>query len=351
MKYIIIFVLAFILFLGGFLWISGNDFSFLNFNQAPKFNWGVGINPTATGNKSKESVEEIVKKAKNLGVNTARINYPINNPENINTVDWAIDKLVSKPKRVLVALILEHNDNILESSDPYSQGYKFSNEIAKKYQGKVSYYQMGNEVGAYALKPTWGGDTRDAYDKIKYQKALTWLKGVSNGIKAADPKAKRIVTGHHVQYAFWQMAKEDGLEFEIVGWDWFHQDFPVPSLKSFKKDDKPFDLLSKLNDIGDVWITEAGVNGAVVGYDKASDYLSSFAKEVYSLQQMKGFFAFSLTDEVHQNTEKNWQKGLIALQKNGKKWVLGEERQTFSSYSDIIKLAKSKKLERDRDTD
>lgn len=282
----------------------------------PSFVWGVGLNPTPTGVLTAETTHDVVERARTLGVNTIRVKYTTENEQQRNRVRWAVTEARTPWWQPLqIVMILEHNDLILNGPEPYQAGYDLGLEAASTYRGQVAYYQLGNELAAYALKPTWGGFTPDSYIPEKYERGLTWLRGVSDGIHAGDPKAKRLVTGHWLQHAFWEMAKDDGLAFEAIGWDWFHEELPVPSLVDFEFEEKPYDLIGKLASIAEtVWVTEAGVNGDVVGRSKAAAFLTEFITELRTDPRIDGVFVAQLTDEMHNQWSENWQHGLIGIE-------------------------------------
>lgn len=305
-----------------------------------RFTWGVGLNPTPTREISPSAVQAVIDDARELGVNTIRVKYIPDPPEQQKRFDLTVDAIKNGTPLEVVA-ILEHDDDILNGSDPYRAGYNLGYNAATRYKGKVQYYQMGNELAAYALKPSWGGHTRDSYVEDRYQRAFQWLKGMSKGIRAADPNAKRLITGHFMHYAFWDRAKEDGLQFEVVGWDWFHEELPIPSFVNFEYEGKSVDLVGRLAALAPtLWITEAGVNGNVVGYDKAASYLSNFIKEIRTDDRIKGLFVVPLTDEMHNSGLPNWQNGLIGIQATDTAqthWKLSEKRSTFYTYQKAIR--------------
>ncbi len=312
----------------------------------PDFVWGTGINVTPTGISSRESVLRVVEEAQALGINTIRVRYTHEYPEAIVKIDWLAEILRERQPPVQVILIFDQNPDVERIAEPnaYQTAFLLAKNVATKYRDVFQYYQLGNEMAAYALKPTWGGYTTDSYIPEKYQEALLWLRGLSDGVAAGDPQAKRVVTGNWLNVVFWEQAKHDGLQFEIVGWDWFYEKFPIPDPTKLTVDGKPYDLIGKLAALGDVWMTEAGVNGDIVGDREASDYLEQLVRQLYRNPLIKGFFLPMLTDEMHRSQTPNWQYAPVELIYENNQWQLGGHRIIFDRYHQLIQEAQSGSL-------
>ena len=310
------------------------------------FRWGINVNLTPTDEQNITSANQVLDLAKDLGADIIRVGGPVYDVNYFPFLGQAIDS--AREKGLEVELIIGHDNKIIDGPDPELAGYKLGKQIAQQFKGKIEYYQLGNELATYALKPSWGGDYADNYIDDKMEKSLAWLKGISEAIHEVDPDAQRVATGHSVMYYFWQEAINRNIGFEVIGWDWHGDILPIVSINKFEVDKKPYDLVGKLSSMGKkLWIQESGANGALVGYDNAAQYLANYAQEIYLTPQFDGFFGFTLTDEIHQAGEKGWNKGLVALQKDASAkngYKIGVPRSTYKQLQKVILEIKSGKI-------
>jgi len=305
--------------------------------------WGVGLNLFALhilpGDRLTDwtIAKPQIDLAKELGVSYVRIGIP----------DWAMnrqDELFLPAMRYIrskgLHIVLgfdptEGNPTKMGSKDRFKDGYKWGNEIATRYKGLVEYYQLSNEVTGTAMKPSWSGISEESFDQDKYKQILDWLKGASTGVGEADPEAKRVVTGHWLGFGFFDMAIRDGLEFEVIGWDWYGKD---PDITNVKSDNKIYNIGDELSKFGkELWISETNYeSGSRDGEDKQADYLSEFASNVIKDKRFSGFFPLYLTD-VPTILRVDNHDGLVDVVISADKSVaIGHKKRAYYEYRKII---------------
>ena len=306
----------------------------------PVFKWGVGINPYPTGDHSPETAYKVLDEAQELGVTHLRVALPVREEDPWSQIDPIAEKALEM--KLWLVLVIDPKEGILGVNDPYNEGYSQAKEIAAHYKDKIKYYQLTNEPAGSAIKGSqYTGKYKEDYDDGKYQKVIEWLKGASDGIAAEDPQAKKIVTGHWTHVGFFDRATADGLNFDIIGWDWANQKKEdVVDIKDLKDENgQPYDLIGKLNSSGkELWIAEAGLNTSKNPPAVNDAYLKEFATEIFQRREFSGFFVFIFTEEMHLLERGENGGGLIGLKKDSSgKWQFGDQFQEFFTYQSLIR--------------
>lgn len=310
--------------------------------QPNHFKWGIGINPYPTAQHTSEISQKVLAKAKELGVDYVRMEVPgwANDPFSI--IDPSVEQ--AKKLKLKFVLVLQPKEEILRSDDPYQDGSNLAFQFASHYKGKIKYYQLGNEIGTIALKPSWSGARVEAYDLIKFQKVAAWLKGASEGIKKGDPKAGRIITGHWLQTGFFELLTKENINLEVIGWDWFNEEKNITQLED---ENKPFNLLTKLESFNkEVWLMEAGKSSGPTFTDeeKQAEYLKNFAIQIYNSPVFSGFFVHVFYDQAHLIGTTGAYDGILKIKTiSPGLWQLGEPKKAFWIYQEAIRQLKGRK--------
>lgn len=310
------------------------------------FIWGVTTRPHALARYSDKIWQKQVAFASNLGVGYVRTGWE---PEG-----WYNGKL--DPIGLSQALIKEietqgmrtylgfgENGKITDSTNPYQDGYDLANQIASANKGHVDYYQLANEISSESLKGAeFPGDETSQYDLEKYQKIKDWLNGAIDGVKKADPQAKTVVVGQWTQIAFFDMLSEDGVNYDIIGWDWFSD---MGLMKDVKISDGTY-LVDKLKSFNKpVILAEVGqrpdgnkTTGFTMNEDKQDQFISEMANWAHGSGFIKGFFAFELTDLTNYGKGGYIDRyGLVAFKRNKQGvGVMTGLRKAYSSYAAIV---------------
>jgi len=303
---------------------------------APKFIWGVGIMTTPTNVRDAGVLEQLLQDAKNLGITAVRIDWPdyikIDDYEYMDTVVNAI-----LAKNLKVVMVVAQDQNLFQKENYYQIGYNDAVALVSHYQGKINYYQIGNEPAGNVVNPSWPGLTEESYNLDLYQKEIAWLKGFSDGVKKADPHAKRVANGHWLHIGFFDMAIRDGLQFEILGWDWDQKD--NLDLSKVKNDGQEYNLLEKLKSFKkELWLTEVNAfKGSLYGEDAQVQYLQTIIPRIYDSGAFSGLFVFRLTDESHKIDSDEKSLGLIKLKYQDGQWWLGDKKPAYYTFKDLIK--------------
>lgn len=350
--------------LTAFLYVGGKDFlvekliqnNNKDFGEAVKspeksaYNWGVVIRPFALSTPDKPSIriettykqiDEQFDLIKKLGANSIRVGVEKNN----KVSDYIIEKAQENDLKVLFGLDEEINFNN-PGEDLYQRGYNFAYSFASRYKGKIQYYQLLNEISGTAVRRNEDeGETLPnrynlKYDKERYQNLSKYLKGLSDGVKAGDPKAQRLISAHWVLIDIFNYLIADKVNFEIIGWDWYSDMGDDISNRKIDEGGN-FNLAEEASKMGKkLWIVEANIEGGSFG-DKEkeqADYIKDFALKTYLSGKTEGFFVHTLTDMAADQDKTIGHLGLVKVEKNESgQWEFGQLKSAFLEYQKIIR--------------
>jgi len=297
-----------------------------------KFKWGVSLNAYPNGVKNKEILDKVLGSASDLGTRFLRIETSPNSKYIKQSLpDEVVDEATKKGFQVVLSFMPDGDFSDL--NNPYQSGYDEAYKIASFYS-KVNYFQLGNEPATGALKKNWSGANEDSFDKAKYAKVLEWLRGASDGIKKANGNAKRIITGNWLNVSFFEMLVRDGINFDIVGWDWFNEE---KDFTTIKPNEGNLTLLERLNNLNkEIWMMEVGISGT--DENKQADYLEKFINKIQNIPTIKGLFVGVLYDQVHLVGTSGQYDGIVRISKTKSgDWVLEDPKLAYDLYQKIIR--------------
>ena len=232
--------------------------------------------------------------------------------------------------------------DILKSKKPYDEGYALGKKLAGKLTGQVIYYQLMSEPASTALKGgQYTGTKETDYDPAKYQIVMNWLKGASDGVKAADPSAKVVINDQWTHFAFFDMINRDGVKFDVLGWNWF-SDMGFLGDKTLDDGTK---VIDKLKSYGkQIILTEVNARpDSNKGMDEnvQSDFIQKMADFAWANKDsIHGFYVLELTDQpaAQIHAAKSEFYGLIKFKQNADgTFTFGDPKKAFATYQTIIK--------------
>lgn len=307
-----------------------------------KFIWGVATNYFVL-NKPEDpfqpqNIPKQIEYLKKLGVNFVKIKLELKDSGFTKENEIFVDKLIENNLGIFMVLEAPVVDFTKEAS--YQKAYDFGYKVAKTFKGRVSYYQLLNEVNGMAIKPSHPGDKMSDYDLDKYKAVKNWELGLSSGIKKGDPEAKRVISANWLGTAIIEQLIKDGVEFEIVGWDWYSdmrgdpthhildtgRVYNIP--KYFQKYHKEFWIVEANRVKGDI-SEKPGENGE----NLQAEYLKKLLNNIYNSGEVDGFFFFRLSDEhsfEKRNPNEMW--GLLTNKENPKTGKLEFDRPKEAFY-------------------
>lgn len=301
--------------------------------------WGAVIRPFAIENADpKITTKQEFDLLGKLGAKAVRANIE-SNPE-LN--DLIVDE--AQKRNMQVVLILEEQGVDYDASgDFYQRGYDFAKPYAERYKGKVKYYQLSNEItGTTFRKPEDSGPSlknRDGllYDATRYENVRDYIKGQSDAIGEIDARAQRIVSGNYILVDIFKMIVDEGVNFEIIGWDWYSDLGDDIAHRTIEGEDFSYPEFAK--SLGKkLWLVEVNREGGSFGgkEKEQADFIAHMAQNAWD-NQVPALFVHMLTDFQPLWDESIGHLGLVTLDenKNGP-WEIGGLKPAFGSYQDFI---------------
>jgi hypothetical protein len=231
----------------------------------------------------------------------------------------------------------------------YAASRSFAEAFGHRFKGQVPVWELGNELENFALINScemrddgthypcqWGlagGVAPLDYYGPRYQKVLAVLRGLSDGIHAADPAARRAIgTAGWGHVGIFQRFARDRLGWDISVWHMYGQD-PEWAFKLLKPLHKP------------IWITEFGRPGAGPEGEKAqADDLAYWIGRIQALAStydVEGAFIYELLDESYWGDTNEARMGLVQLVKSPQgAWTLGPDKPAFAAVRAAIAAAR-----------
>lgn len=263
-----------------------------------------------------------------------------------------MDRLVAMARRrgVTILPILFSPITYEDKKDPeevrkVARDYAF--RVVSRYRSEIKYWALDNETdGDSILQPgeaageghgakDLDGDKPEHYHQGRYEWARAALMGLGEGVRAADPEAKRIVnSAGWLHYGFIERIVNDDVPFEIIAWHWYSEMGDITDVG-----DKHFNLLSHLEDFGKpIWITEGNrrEGGPPGEEEEQAEYLAGAIRGMASLYpRVRGYFVYELLDEPNfgpDSVESHY--GLYRMKKKGRnQWAVDKPKRAFEAVA------------------
>ena len=227
-----------------------------------RFHFGVcGHNPNhgiCTG-YPQHQVENHIRLAAKLGVKIYRVDFEMQN------FDWT-DKLVSLAEQYgmeIMAIVYEA-DGLAE-------------QIAIRYKGRIRYYQVCNEIDCGTFKTIPGhpdADGREVSDfhLDKLADYAERVKAIIQELRRGDPEALLCINGTWKHTGMIDYMLSQGVDFDILGWDWYSNMEAGYGIKNCIKD--------LLNYKKDIIFCETNIWPATHEEKDRASYITSLMKEI-----------------------------------------------------------------------
>lgn len=280
---------------------------------------------------------------KNLDINHVRTNFEHIGKE---PVTWVNDLMVNSAYKngFNFTFVVEHHLSDFFSEANFDSGYEWGKIVGSKYPGKVDYYQLANEVSGTVIYSNHNGLKKEDYDPQKYQILKNYLLGLSAGLKEANPNAKQVVSAHWLGIAIIDMLIEDGLNFDVIGWNWYSEmGDDITQKKLDEGEGEILDIPGHFNKYKKkFWITELNYSGGdMEGEMPQATYLEKFLQNSINSKEIDGFFIYKLVDaKCTEGDKPTSYLGIVEdqSQTNTKSGCdIGEPKKAFYTYRDFIK--------------
>ncbi|MDD2307882.1 MAG: glycosyl hydrolase [Prolixibacteraceae bacterium] len=236
----------------------------------------------------------------------------------------------------------------------YKISYDYSKKLVHELKQDVKVWELDNELDNFAMVKKgelsyigrlWkfdipSGDKVEHYEADRLQKSMALLKGLSDGVYAADPKAKRIINANWIHYGFFEHIVLNKINYEIIGWHWYSNMGDILNVKG------KFNLLAKLNEFNKpLWITEINRKGGSQGIDGEQEldrYMKGLLQTYpeYSIKyRIEKLMIYELLDEPQfgsNNPESFYGLVNVNKDKNGK-FKATTKKSAFETIKEYFK--------------
>lgn len=301
------------------------------------FVWGATIRPYAlTGGGEPFTQESLVQQFELMSDLFPKSGCVRANVEK----DMAINDLVvenAKQNNLKLMLVLEDIKDFNQNIDYPASAREFASKFVPKYKGEVQYYQLSNELsGVVYSKPEDRGETLDAgyglkMDKKRYENVRAYTKAMGEYIRENDQNAKIVISGHWVLIDPIVKLIEDGVQADIIGWNWGSGISDNPGIKQIDNYGT-MDLPKVASDLKkEFWIIEANRDdGSMNGKESdQADYIEMISRKAYQNPKISGYLHFVLTDMEEPGAV--GQLGLVKV-KDGQ---FGQKKKAYSSLKNV----------------
>ncbi len=260
-----------------------------SYTSRSDFLWGVNIHPTSYPDYSLDP-ELYVKAAAELGVKVLRVNIG-NNMYDFSYTDRIVALCSSYGLKVMACVTL---------SDDLDYNRSYYEALAKRYDGKsgygyIDYYEIGGEEEVKLLLNKYpvngpAGDSIDHYYMSDILTLMSKYESAVEGVRNSGTSAETVIDFSHLHYAPLLYMYQNGLDFDVIGIDWY------TNMGDINQVLEP--VLSKFPH--DVIITETNLwSSENTDFENLSEYslLFDFMDKAYSRDRVKGLIFYELMDE------------------------------------------------------
>ncbi len=291
------------------------------FTQLEEFYFGVTGHPHHYEAYPERQLPEQIRLAAQLGSDLYRINSV---PVNRNDFAY-LDRVLALCSSYDMDMML-----VLDSfpGETEQEIYENGKAIAAHFGQRLAFVQAGNELDNQCIQSAMvDGSSIGHFETHQYDEVMPKLKALLKGLQEGSSGTKTVVNIAYRHYGFLQRLVNDGIEFDVIGWDWYSNmgDYThvFPTLLSFEKP---------------VMICETNIWEGM-GKDHTEErtrYLVDFMNYVYGYNSSLplGFLVYELMDEPAFGDGSNVEAhfGLVDCRRDGT--IIAPKQ----AYYDIQKL-------------
>jgi hypothetical protein len=223
----------------------------------------------------------------------------------------------------------------------YAKSRDGAYNFVSRYKSSIHVWELSNEQDAYSGFAS--GELITDYDPQKYAAVAAMLRGLSDGVRAADGGALRIIDiAGWLHTGFLQRIEDDRIPYDIVGIHWYQtmgeitcpgQPLPCPA------NPLHFNVIQRTQTITHgkpMWMTETNytplsTDSVEANMAKMKQYLTTVLRTysnspaIYPFQMV---MIYELLDEpyLHKQGVDESQFGLFSVTQSGGKYVLGSPK-------------------------
>jgi len=277
-----------------------------------------------------------------------------------------MDLLVSRAQAHGVQLLPILMPVIDRQHDDLATIYRKSHDAAfnfvNRYKTSIHVWELSNEQDVYSIhktgdpgwsQPTPNGDQLTDYDLHRYAIAVALLRGLADGVRAADSNALRVINfGGWLHTAFLQKIENDAIPYEIAGLHWYQgmgemtcPGHPAPCPTN-PQHPSVIQLMQTITHDKPVWVTETNYtplssNSVQANIAMKENYLVSSLQKYLSSPAAYPFqtiFVYELLDEPNLPSDvTQTQMGAFSVTPSaGGGYALGSAKPEYRSLKGLF---------------
>jgi len=299
------------------------------------------------------SYDEQLAQVKALGFEWYRVDVGApSTGENYTSMDTLLKKAQAQDIHILPIIFAVIDRDHDSPSTIYQKSYDGAFKFATHFKGAFPVYELSNEQDNYSKNPG-PGDQPGMYDSRRWSVVSSMLRGMSEGVHAADPSAKRLINfAGWLHTGFFQRVEDDHIPYEIVGVHWYEKegDITCPG-QSYPCPARPqhFNVIQRLQSITHnkpMWVTETNYSpvdnmSAEQNNEKEKFVVSNLQRWINSpkVYPFEVIIIYELLDEPNMTGGASQQQvGLVSVTRRADgKWDMGSVKPAFESLQRNIK--------------
>lgn len=283
-------------------------------------------------------LEEQIRLAASLGSKVYRFNFNPKKEENYLYLDSVLTLCEAYGMEMMLVL------DELKGLTP-NDLKNYHTAIAKRFKGRIAYYQVYNETDVYCLKnddgslyknPAPDGRSLTDYNPAHVKECVEKMKLSCEAIHAADPAAKLVINFSDWHIGLLEEYVKQGVKFDIVGIDWYSN-----SDRS-KLEEKMLPLLESTFPRHKFMICECNLwmNDKEHTEEEQAAWLEDFTVRLYKNTDSRflGIIYYELLDEPHiaASSDKYNGEAFFGLVHNDENGVPGQVKLGYKKLQELI---------------
>jgi hypothetical protein len=293
------------------------------FNGKNEFYWGVASHDYKWRAYPAEKLEEQIKAAAEMNLNLYRVDiHPDSEEFGFDYLDKTVG-LCEKYQLDMMFIIYNSNEAAFKT--------------AKRYKGRVKYYQISNERDCQTCK-IGDGLKIEEYDMVKLAETVKLLNSIIKEIREGDPDAKLIINATWWHTGFIDYLIKEKVDFDIIGWDWY-SNMDKAWYDGGTKQSSVIAVMDKQCTYGkEILFCEINVwnqkNGDV--QERRSAYLLETMTKIYNYPSdlIKGYVIYELLDEPTHSNESERIFGMLECDEAG---IIGKPKDAYFTVQYLLK--------------
>ncbi len=269
---------------------------------ADNFIWGINGHPITHLDYVVGNIEHQITLLKEHLLEYYRVDITTRNNGAIDTYPDKFEELlkIANKHQIKILPIIKIDKQLGDYSHTKEEAYNMGREQAhgfvKKYGSHFEYYELGNEQENKIIFKDKNGTATEHYDYQKLKILTAYFKGMIDGIKAINPKAKIMITGGWLHWGYFDLLEQEKVDYDIISYHWYSNMGSMFNAK-WGGGNVIDTLTAKFSK--PIWITEINKKDGSVNetYQEQAYWVEYFINELNQQPNINAFILYELYDQ------------------------------------------------------